>query len=91
MASIPSIRTWTQSNGIEIEEVDHDYDAHAFAIYAKGKHLITIYADTPGQSSDMRASLDAGEDVRDWEDGYGVSIEMLMIGLIAKEKWGSCK
>ena len=86
-----SIRTWKQSNGIQIDEVEHDGDAHAFAVSANGKHLITIYADTPGQSSDMRACLDDGDDVREWEDGYGVSIEMLMIGLIAKEKWGSCK
>ena len=85
------VRTWKQSNGIQIDEVEYDGDAHAFAVSANGKHLISIYADTPRQSSDMRACLDADEDVREWEDGYGVSVEMLMIGLIAKEEWGSCK
>lgn len=66
--------TWTQ-NGIEIDEVGCDHDAHAFEIYVDGKNVITIHAATPIESKDMRADLDAGDDVRDWEDGNGVSVE----------------
>jgi len=73
MASI--IRTWTQEEGIEIQEVEFDDDRHAFEIYVDGKNAITIHAATPIESRDMRADLDAGDDVRDWEDGNGVSVE----------------
>jgi len=73
-----TIRTWKQRNGIEIDEVDFDDDRHAFELCIDGKHVITIYADTPEQTEDMRVGLDAGEDVRDWEDGNGRSIETLI-------------
>lgn len=73
-----TIRTWEQKNRIQINEVDHDYDAHAFEITFKGKHIVTIYADSPEQTEDMRASLDAGEDVRDWHDGFGNHIGTLI-------------
>ena len=62
---------WTQANGIVVDEVEFDGDAHAFAIYVDGRCVITIYADSPEQTEEMRARLDAGEDVRDWEDGDG--------------------
>ena len=73
-----SIRNWKQSNRIEVDEVEFDGARHAFEISFRGKHLITIYSDTPGQSMDMRASLDDGEDVREWEDGDGVSVGTLL-------------
>ena len=70
--------TWTQ-NGIEIDEVEFDGDRHAFEVFVNGKHIVAIYPATPIEAKDMRADLDAGDDVRDWEDGNGVSIEMLMM------------
>ena len=66
-----SIRTWKQENGIEIDEVEFDGDWVAFEIAYDGRHVVTIYVDSPEQTEDIRASLDAGEDVRDWEDGNG--------------------
>jgi len=66
-----SIRNWKQRDGIEIDEVEFDGDRHAFKIYVDGKHVVTICADSSEQTEDMRSSLDAGEDVRDWEDGNG--------------------
>ena len=66
-----TIRTWKQRNGIEIDEVEFDGDWVAFEIAYDGKHVVTIYVDSPEQGEAMRASLDAGEDVRDWEDGNG--------------------
>ena len=64
-----AIKTWQQEDGIEIDEVEFDGDAHAFSLSVNGKRLATIYTDSPEQSEAIRAALDAGEDVRDWEDG----------------------
>lgn len=61
------IKTWNQ-NGMTIYEVDFDGDRHAFEIYVDGMRVVTIYADSPEQTEDVRAILDAGGDVRDWED-----------------------
>ena len=73
-----SIRTWKQENGIEIDESYYDVDAHAFAISADGRHVVTIYADSPEQTDNIRASLNANEDVRDWEDGNGHCVGTLI-------------
>ena len=73
-----SIRTWKQESGMEIDEVEFCDDAHAFEIYVDGRHVVTIYPDSPEQSEAMRASLDAGEDVRDWEDGDGNNVGTLI-------------
>ena len=72
------MRPWGQKNGIEIDEVRVDRDRHAFTIYVDGNHIVTVYADTPEQADDMRASLDDGEDVRDWEDGNGNCVGTLI-------------
>jgi len=73
-----SIETWKQKNGIEIDEVEFDYDAYAFEIYVDGRHVVTIYADSPEQTDKIRASLNANEDVRDWEDGNGHCVGTLI-------------
>ena len=73
-----SIRTWKQSNRIEINEVEFDGGANAFEVTFRGKPVVTMHADTPGQSKDMRASLDDGEDVRDWVDADGISVGTLL-------------
>lgn len=73
-----SIRTWKQENGIEIDEVEFDGDAHAYGICVDGRNVVTIYADSPEDTEDIRAALDAGEDVREWEDGNGRSIGTLI-------------
>ena len=69
-----SIETWKQKSGIEIDEVDFDGDAHAFKIYFENVHVLTVFAFSPEETVNIRASLNAGEDVRDWEDGNGVSV-----------------
>lgn len=66
-----TIKTWKQKNGIEIDEVEFDGDWVPFELRVDGRHVVTIYVDSPEQAEDMRARLDAGEDVRDWEDGNG--------------------
>jgi len=73
-----SIRTWKQRTGIQIDEVEFDGDRHAFEIYVDGKNVVTICADSPEQTEDMRSSLDAGEDVRDWENVNGHCVGMLI-------------
>ena len=70
-------RTWAQP-GMEIDEVEFDGDRHAFEICVNGNHVVTVYADSPEQTEDMRAALDAGEDVRDWEDGLGNNVGLLI-------------
>lgn len=73
-----SIRTWQQKNGIEIDEVEFDGDAHAFEVCVDSRHVVTIYADSPEQTDNIRASLNANEDVRGWEDGSGHNIGTLI-------------
>ena len=72
------IKTWNQKNGISIDEIAFDGERGAFVIYIGVKHVVTVYADSPEQTEEMRASLHAGEDVRDWEDGDGNSIGALI-------------
>jgi len=69
---------WMLPSGIEIIDKELDGDRHAFEIYVDGKNVVTICADSPEQSEAMRASLDAGEDVRDWEDGNGNCVGTLI-------------
>ncbi len=72
------IGTWEQKSGIEIDEIVFDGKRDAFVIYNSNKHITTIYADSPEQTEEMRGSLNAGEDVRDWEDGAGHCVGTLI-------------
>ena len=72
------LNVWVQSSGIEIWEIEHDNDTCAYGIAYDGRHVVTIYPDSPEQSEEMRAALDAGEDVRDWEDELGNSVGTLI-------------
>lgn len=72
------IKTWQQKNGIEIDEVEFDGDAHAFEMSVNGKHVVTIYTYTRESTEDRRVRLDAGEDVRDWWDCNGNSVWTLI-------------
>ena len=78
MATEKVLGLWMQPSGVEVIEVEYDSDMYAYKVSVDGKHVITIYADTPEQTEDMRVGLDAGEDVRDWEDGNGRSIKTLI-------------
>jgi len=69
---------WIQSSGVEIWEMEFNDDAHAFAIAYDGRHVVTVYADSPENTYDLREALDANEDVRDWEDGDGNNVGMLI-------------
>ena len=73
-----SIRTWQQKNGIEIDEVEHDGDRHAFEVRVDGKHVVTVYADSPEDTEDIRARLDDGHNVRCWDDGNGNCVGTLI-------------
>lgn len=73
-----AIKTWRQTSGIEIDEVEFDDDTHAYEIYVDGRHVVTIYADSPEDTEDIRSRLNANEDVRDWEDGSGHNIGTLI-------------
>jgi len=66
-----NIRTWRQTSGIEIDEVEFDGDRHAFEVCVDGRHVVTVYADSPEDTEVMRLALDLGGDVRDWVDGNG--------------------
>ncbi len=70
-------RTWTQ-NGIEIDEVEFDGDIHAFEICVNGKHVVTVYADSPEDTKYMRLCLDLGGSVRDWDDRNGNCVGTLI-------------
>lgn len=69
---------WVQANGIVVEEVGFDGDRHAFEIYADGRHVVTIYSDSPSETENIRDNLNAGDDVRDWEDGEGNCVGTLI-------------
>jgi len=69
---------WIQPSGVEIIEVDYDHEAHAYEISYDGRHVVTIYTDTPEDTEVIRARLNADEDVRDWEDGNGRCIGTLI-------------
>lgn len=78
MATEKILGLWMQPSGVEIMEIEYDHDAHAYDIAYDGRYVVTIYADSPEQGEAMRASLDAGEDVRDWEGGNGHSVGELI-------------
>ncbi len=73
-----TIRTWKQRNGIEIDEVDFYDDIHAFEMSVNGRTVVTICADSPEDTYNIREALDANKDVRDWEDGNGNNVGMLI-------------
>ena len=56
------IRTWQQTSGIEIDEVEFDGDRHAFEVCVDGRHVVTIYPDTLEDTEDIRSRLNANED-----------------------------
>ena len=78
MATKKILGVWIQSSGVEIWEMEFNDDAHAFAIAYDGRHVVTVYADSPENTYDLREALDANEDVRDWEDGDGNNVGMLI-------------
>lgn len=69
---------WMMPSGVEIIEVEFDHDAHAYEIAYDGRHVVTIYTDTAEDTEAMRARLNAGEDVWDWEDGNGSCVGTLI-------------
>ena len=73
-----SIRSWQQTSGIEIDEVELDGDRHAFEVCVDSKHVVTVYADSLEDTEDIRARLDDGHNVRCWEDDNGINIETLI-------------
>ncbi len=66
------MRTW-KNNGYIINEVDYDYDLHAFEVYKNGNFLGGIYPDDIANMESCIKDLDSGKDpVTDgWDDGCG--------------------
>jgi hypothetical protein len=63
-------------DGVEIVEVEFDYDLHAFEIYRGDELIHTI---TPASIEDMnhiKKELDNGESPDGWEDGMGNTIHL---------------
>lgn len=66
---------WIQPSGIWITETEYDHDAHAFVVTKDDKYITTIYADTLEEIEDIRTGLNAEEDIREWDDGTGISVD----------------
>lgn len=74
--------TWTERNDngdiIRINEIDHDYDCHAFGVINEttGVEIGTIYPNDVDQTDSLRYDLNHGESVHGWEDGMGNTINI---------------
>lgn len=67
------MKEWKFENGITVNEIEYDYDLHAFEVYHNEELLGAIY---PADIEDMQeciSKLDEGEDPISggWEDGCG--------------------
>ncbi|MCR8860382.1 hypothetical protein NQ113_24740 [Bacillus pseudomycoides] len=71
------MRTWNRE-GYQVEEVELDYDLHAFEIVMDEEVIATITPNTIEDMHQIIEALDNGEDVNGWEDGMGntISIEV---------------
>ena len=69
---------WIQPSGIWIVESEFDGGRHSFEITYDDMYIDTIYADTPEEIEDISARLNAEEDVREWDDGFGISLVQLL-------------
>lgn len=76
------MKNWTRttSDGIEytVEEVNYDYDLHAFEISANGEVTTTIYPSDIEAMKSMIADLDNGANPIEegWEDGLGNTVTL---------------
>lgn len=61
---------------IAIEEIEHDYDLHAFRVSYLGELIGTIYPDTIEQMDEIVTALDNNESPIGWEDGMGETISV---------------
>ena len=67
------MREWKR-DGYKIEEREHDYDLHVFAVIVDGKKDQIITPDSIEAMTSIIADLDNGDDVQGWEDGVGNTI-----------------
>lgn len=67
------MREWKFENGIEVYEVEFDYDLHAFKVYNGDDFLGTVYPSTIADMEECIQNLDEGNDPIStcWEDGNG--------------------
>ena len=61
---------------VVIEEIEHDYDLHAFQVSYLDKIIGTIYPDTIEQMDEIVTALDSNESPIGWEDGMGETISL---------------
>ena len=65
-----------REHGYTVQEVEHDYDLHAFEVYQLGELVHTI---TPSDIESMQqiiADLNQGYGVNGYEDGMGNTISI---------------
>ena len=69
------MREWKFENGIEVYEVEFDFDLHAFKVYNEENFLGTVFPDSIENMESMIEELDDGKDLISghWEDGRGNS------------------
>lgn len=67
------MKTW-ERKGYKIEERDFDYSLHVFAVIQDGQEEQIIYPATIEDMQEIIADLDAGAEVKGWEDGNGNDI-----------------
>lgn len=67
------MRNWKYENGIEVKEINYDYDLHALEVYHGETYLGNIYPSTVQDMENCINLLDNGEDpiTGCWEDGCG--------------------
>jgi len=61
---------------IIVEEIEHDYDLHAFRVSYLGELIGTIYPDTIEDMDEIVTALDNNESPIGWGDGMGGTISM---------------
>lgn len=67
------MKTWNRK-GYTVEEVEYNYDLHAFEIIQNEEIVATITPNTIEDMQQIIEDLDNGEDVNGWEDGIGNTI-----------------
>ncbi|HDX9614513.1 TPA: hypothetical protein ROY01_005707 [Bacillus toyonensis] len=69
------MKTWNRK-GYTVEEVEYNYDLHAFEIIQNEKVVATITPNTIEDMQQIIEDLNNGEDVNGWEDGMGNTISI---------------
>nr|AGQ45469.1 hypothetical protein [Bacillaceae bacterium JMAK1] len=69
------LQTWKRK-GYTVEEIEFDFDLHHFQVIKEGETIATICPQTIENMNEIKYDLNNGEDVDDWEDGFGNTISI---------------